>query len=232
MNTEMWTTKMRRILLAAAAAAGLLCGIPSATALVVSGYLSDPINAALVGSDGYQDLRAPLFGNDNEIARNVAIYQLTVSTPGSLSFTSSGFLMGGAEPYFTLFQGTGIAASFLDSNGLSDPFNIDFSLTRNLAAGSYMFTLGVWENMSFAENNPDADPALGDGFTALGDPNRLGSSYYELEISSSDGAVFDATPASGIVTPSQPVPEPATLPLIVAALLLSVKSMRVSRPRR
>jgi len=56
-------------------------------------------------------------------------------------------------------------ATFLDSNYF-DP-NIDFSLTRALPAGTYMLALGVWVNMSFAENNPDAVPSLGDGFTAL-----------------------------------------------------------------
>ena len=208
--------RLRLAAAAVAAASSLFLTVGSAAAAPVSGYLNDPTNTALVGSDGYQDLQAPRFGDDGEIARNVAVYELTVGTGGTVAFASSGWFAGGAEPYFTLFAGTGTAATFVDSNGLSDPFNIDFSLMESLAAGTYMFTLGVWSNMSFAENNPDADPTLGDAFTALGDPNRLGNYYYELGISSNDGATFNIAPATGIITA---VPEPSSWLLIGFGLL-------------
>jgi len=155
----------------------------------------------------YSDLGPALFGNDNEIANNVALYPLSVPVAGNVTFDSNGYMAGGAEPYFTLFQGSGLAATFLDSNYFIP--DIDFILSRNLAAGDYMVALGVWMNMSFAENNPDANPTLGDGFIGLGEPGRLGNYYYEL----------------AVTTPDQAVPEPSTL-LLVGAGLVSLITVR------
>jgi hypothetical protein len=216
----------RATVLIAALTSGLFLSAGHASATTVSGHLNDSTNTALVGSDGYQDLQAARFGNDGEIARNVAVYELTVTNTGTLDFTSLGYAAFGAEPYFTLFQGSGTGATFLGSNYF-DP-NIDFSLSYLLNAGSYMFAIGVWMNMSFAENNPDADPTLGDGFTALGGPGQLGSYYYELEIASADGGVFDINPATGIITPPQPVPEPSTW-LLMGFGLLALGVARVQR---
>ena len=151
----------------------------------------------------------------DEVARNVALY--TFRSPRSARLTSTAWVpAGGAEPYFTLSAGAGAAATFLDSN-FFDP-KIDFSLSRALAAGDYMLTLGVWQNMSFAENNPDSDPTLGDAFTALGDPTRLGNAYYELRISSDDG-VGEADPGGIAPGPGPaPVPEPSTVLLLGTGL--------------
>src|SRR5689334_3936878 len=74
----------------------------NAMADVVSGYFDQSSNVALFSSDGYGDLRGARFANDDQIARNFAAYRLTLSTPGSLTFTSSGYAAGGAEPYFSL----------------------------------------------------------------------------------------------------------------------------------
>ena len=163
----------------------LLAGSAGAATITLSGFLDDSTNAALIASDGYQDFQAARFATDDEVVRNVAMYTFTVTTGGTFSFDSFGWALGGAEPYFSLFEGAGASATFLDSN-VFDP-SIDFSLSRALVAGDYMLALGVWSNMSFAENNPDADPTLDDAFTALGDPSRLGSANYELRISSDDG---------------------------------------------
>lgn len=204
---------MRHAFLTVAIGAALVIGVGGVEAASISGYLDDSGNLALAASDGYQDLRAARFGNDDEIARNVALYELTVLSEGTFSFSSLGWAKGGAEPYFTLFAGSGLAAAFLDSNGLSDPFTIDFSISRFLQAGTHMMALGVWENMSFAENNPDLDPSLADGFTALGDPGRLGNYYYEVVISSADAEFEEPRPAGDLRNPT-PAPEPSALLLI------------------
>jgi hypothetical protein len=79
------------------------------------------------------DLGAPAFGDDNDIALNVALYALSVTTAGTFGFESFGHAAGGVEPYFTLFAGSGDAATFLESN-LFDPL-IDFSISGVALAG-------------------------------------------------------------------------------------------------
>lgn len=214
----------------ATAAAILFSTIGAVDADVVSGFLNDPGNAALIASDGYQNLEAARFGNDDEIVRNVAVYELTVVAGGNMAFVSSGNASGGAEPYFSLFSGTGIAATFVGSN-LFDPL-VDFNFLAPLGPGQYLFSIGVWLNMSFAENNPDSDPTIGDGFTALGDPTRLGDTFYDVDVSSNDGATFRIAPATGLIGPPHPAPEPATVLLVFAALLVLANVPRGTRTAR
>jgi hypothetical protein len=176
---------------------GFLFGTANTFAETFSGYFNDSTNSALVGSD----LGSALFGDDGEIANNVALYPLSIPVSGLVTFESEGYAAGGAEPYFSLFLGNGTAATFLDSNySISD---IDFIITRFMNTGSYMIAMGVWENMTFAENNPDSNPTLADGFIQVGDPGRLGNYYYELDVTG----------------PVQAVPEPTALLLTVLGLV-------------
>lgn len=178
---------------------GFMAGAAHAGTATFSGYFNDDTsNPALVGSD----LLAPLFGDDWEIANNVALYSLSVPVAGAVRFDSNGFNLGGADPYFTLFQENGNGATFLGSN-YAQAFSTggDFDLTFGLSAGSYMVAMGVFANMSVAENTGSG--TLGDGFTFLGVPGYLGNYYYEL----------------GVTTPDTPqVPEPCTLLLIIPGL--------------
>ena len=139
----------------------------------LAGNLGDPGNAALVGSD----LGAPDFTDDNAVANNVALYAFTVFQPGVVSVTSTGFGAGGVDPYFTLFAGTlaaPSAATFVDSNfAQATTTGGDFAWSGTLAAGSYEIALGDFENMSFAEQQPDLY-TLADGFIGIGDPGSLG----------------------------------------------------------
>ena len=185
---------------AVALLAATFCSSAVAAGLVFGGDFNDPANTALMGSD----LGPALFGDDWEIANNVALYDLTVPADGFVNFNSVGYAAGGAEPYFTLFAGTGAAATFLDSNYLIA--DVDFSLTRFLSAGDYRLALGVWENESFAENYyPDPSLTLGDGFIALGEPGLLGNYHYELQVT------LDSGPPG--------VPEPSTLLLMAAGMV-------------
>jgi hypothetical protein len=173
----------------------LMAGVAQAGTITLSGYLNDSLNLSLIGSN----LGPALFGDDWEIANNVAIYQFTIPVAGSVSFLSLGFASGGIDPYFTLFGGTG---TFLGSNFDQAFFSTggDFDLSFNLAAGSYTAAIGVFANMSFAENYGSG--TLGDGFTSLGVPYYLRNYYYEVEVT----------------YPSAEVPEPATWLLVLLGL--------------
>ena len=219
---------MTRLVVITAICLEVLAGSAHASALTLSGYFNASGNPALFASDGYLDMQAARFGGDDEIARNVAIYTMTVSTAGTFSFDSLGFAALGAEAYFTIFEGAGGDAAFLDSSYFDQL--IDFSLSRALTVGTYMLAVGVWQNMSFAENNPDATPTLSDGFTAFGDPSGLGSYYYSLKVSSDDGE-FAAVPATGLGGGGEPtpVPEPSTLLLLGSGLGLLARRQTARR---
>ena len=176
----------------------VFCALSSAaqaTTITWDGLLNDPANSALVGSD----LGSPSFIDDAAIANNVALYTFTLGSAHTVTFTSTGYAGGGAQPYFSLFSGTGNPATFLDSN-YSVP-DIDFTFSRLLGAGSYTVAIGAWLNMSFAENLGAG--TLQDGFIGLGvpDPSFLGSSAYH--VTAEDDATVPA-----------PVPEPATVLLL------------------
>ncbi len=192
---------------------GLSATTARAATITVSGYLNDSANPFLVGPDA-APLNAPSFIDDFAIANNAALHPITVSVTGLVTFTSLGFAAGGVDPYFTLFSGIGPGALFVDSN-FDEAFSTggDFSLTFSLAAGDYTLAIGTFANMSFAENNPDAGPTLGDGFTALGAPLYLGAGnpyYYELAIDSA----------------AAPVAEPACV------ILLGLSAVTMFRSRR
>jgi hypothetical protein len=148
---------------------------------ILSGHFNDPGNPALVS----YNLGVASFGSDGEIANNVALYSFSVPVAGTVSFISNGFNSGGVDPYFTLFRGNGSSATFLASNyNKSISTGGDFDLSYELPVGDYMVALGVYSNMSIAENYGSG--TLSDGFTSLGVPNFLGVSnlyYYELMVS-------------------------------------------------
>ena len=163
-------------ILNALAAATLALASTLAGATTYAGNLGDAGNAALVGSD----LGAPDFTDDNAIADNVALVTFTTNT-GLVSIVSTGFAGCGVDPYFTLFSGSGGAATFYDSNYLqATSTGGDFTWTGTLAGGTYEIALGAFENMSFAENLGSG--TLADGFIFLGDPNSLGNGSYSLNV--------------------------------------------------
>lgn len=178
-------------LLALALCAGFAATSADAATLNFSGRLDDPNNTALRSSD----LSAPVFSSAQAVANNVAIYEFDLTQAGLVQFDSQGFSLGGLSPYFSLFKGNGLSASFVDSNYYST--GTDFHLSENLAAGHYTVTLGSNQNLSFAENYGSG--SLADGFTGLGDPSQMGNASYRFTVST-------------------PVPEPTTLTLAVLGL--------------
>jgi len=182
---------LRRHLLAARAtgffeatffASCLLVSSGAASAATFSGNFGDAGNTALVGSD----LGAASFTDGYAIANNVALYNLVVPTAETVDIQSTGFASGGADPYFSLFQGSGSSATFLASN-YDQAFSTggDFDYSSLLGAGHYEIALGVSANESFAENYGSG--TLADGFIGLGDPGSLGNGSYAVQVTIRSG---------------------------------------------
>ena len=199
---------MHTIRNALAGAALALAATLAAASTTLAGNLGDSGNAALVGSD----LGSPDFTDADAVADNVALYTFTVTMPGTVDITSTGFAAGGVDPYFTLFAGAGDSATFVDSN-YDQAFSTggDFAWSGTLAAGTYQIALGSFANMSFAENSGDG--TLADGFIFLGESGSLGDGSYSLTLTT-------------------PVPEPSgTWLMAVGLAALATRSLRARRPR-
>jgi hypothetical protein len=176
--------------------AALIMAMASAHAATFDGNFTDSSNAALVGSD----LGSASFTDENAEANNVALYTLTVPITETVSITSTSVAAGGADPYLTLFQGSGRSAAFFDSN-YTQAFSTggDLVYSGTLAKGTYELALGVFANLSFAENYGSG--TLGDGFTGLGDPGSLGNGAYAVNVSLGSGTTLSAPemdPACGV----------------------------------
>ena len=191
------------VLLLAAAAGPVLAAV-----VTLSGELDDTANTALVASD----MGAALFTDDLATANNVALYVLHVAVGGSVNFTSTGFAPGGIDPYFTLFSGTDRAtATFRESNYVhAQTVGGDFTQDVMLSAGDYTVAIGVYSNLSFAENYGNG--FLAEGFTALGGPSFFGDGSYVFTITTPDATTT--------------VPEPGSALLCLSAALAAVWTTR------
>lgn len=176
-----------------------VAGPALAGVVTLSGALGDAANTALAASD----LGSAQFSDEWATANNVALYELHLLAGGSVRFNSTGFALGGIDPYVSLFNGIDRAsATFLESNFLNaSTVGGDFTLDTVLAAGDYTVAIGAFQNMSFAENWGSG--VLADGFIALGGPLYFGDGSYRLDITLPD---------------TSPVPEPATAVLTLTGL--------------
>ena len=184
------------------AAVLLLCCVAPVRAVTTTyaGNFGDPANTALLGSD----LLAPQFADANAISENVAVYSLIVPVSELVSFTSTAFALGGADPYFSLFNSVADGGQFLASN-YAQAFSTggDFSYSATLGPGTYLMALGVFGNLSYAENLGSG--SFSDGFVALGSPASLNNGAYAVD-----------------VTMAISVPEPARWQLLAAGLLAGI----------
>ncbi|MBC7727413.1 MAG: DVUA0089 family protein [Microbacteriaceae bacterium] len=201
--TAKWLIKLFGVAISMAAA--------SASAQVLSGDFDNTANTVLVASN----LGAASFSDAFTIANNVALYDLSVPFAGLVRITSTGFAAGGADPYFSLFAGSGGSATFLVSN-YEQAFSTggDFDYTGTLAAGVYRLAIGVFANLSFAENLGGG--SLADGFTALGTPGSLGNASYRVVVATA-------------------VPEASSWSLLLAGLLAvgwSTRCKQLLTPRQ
>ena len=152
-----------------------VAGPALAAVVTFTGKLDDPANPALVASN----MGAAQFTDDRDTANNVALYTVHVTVGGNVNIASTGFALGGIAPYFTLFSGTDPAsATFRESNYLHAVIvGGDFTQDIVLTAGDYTLAIGVFENMSFAENLGTG--ILADGFTGVRGPtSALGARIF------------------------------------------------------
>ena len=175
----MFNKFLRRV---AALVLATMAGPVLAAAVTFSGQLDDAGNAALVASD----LGAAQFTDDLATANNVALHALHVAVGGSARFASTGHPGGGIDPYFTLFRGSAPAtATVVESNYLHAlAVGGDFTSDLALTAGDYTVAIGVFQNMSFAENGGSG--FLSDGFIGLGGPAFFGDGSYALTVTLPD----------------------------------------------
>ena len=221
----MTSNRIPRLVSTMALAASLGLTGSAATAAVVNynGSLDDSSNPALIGSGAWSGINPPAadFTDAGATANNVALYTLSVSVGGTVTFASTGFAAGGVDPYFTLFGGVGPGATMIDSN-YTQAFlggGGDFSLTEVLAMGDYTIAIGNFANMSFAENQGIG--TLGDGFIGIGDPNSFHNGSYALTVTLPD---TDGPGGNTI-----PEPNAAALALSALAAAVWVGSKRLAR---
>jgi hypothetical protein len=198
--------------------------------LAVALMLAPPIPADVISFTG--DLRAdatflppggPSFSDADyaqwaAVIRNFHVASASAMTALSFSYgggtNGSGELIApnGFEPYLSLFDGSG---SFLASTffGVTCPvgaepnpdtgFCFDVQLDGGtLAQGDYQLAISAFSNMSFAENLGAGN--LSDGFTGLGTLLPGEDLHYAVDVILGPEAI--------------PTPEPATLPLLTAAI--------------
>lgn len=175
-------------------------GMAQAAVETLSGRLDDATNTALIGSWG----APPVFTADPlDSSENVALYNFTLAASQTVRFESQGYAAGGIDPYVSLFSGTGGPATFVRS--FSGSAVGDFDETVLMLAGDYTIAIGLYMNMSFAENYGAG--MLADGFTGLGG-SVFGDGSYRLVLTTSD---------------VRPLPEPGTLWLLPIALACMVR---------
>jgi hypothetical protein len=191
------------------AAALALAGLAAqAAAVTLAGKLDDAGNPYLHA----YDMGFPLFDSDEDIANNVALYQVDVTQAGTLTLASGTYGAGGIDPYVTLFSGSDFSATFVASA------QDDFTWSGAVTPGWYWVAIADWDNYSFAENLGTG--VLGDGFIGIGQADLLGDRSYSVTVSLDTGS-----------TP--PIPEPSPAWLLGAGLAaLAARSWRARRADR
>ena len=206
--------------LIAAASLCAVAGGASASSVVFSGAIDNCGSNAALRSSSLATLTAADCPNDAIRINNVALYQFTVATAGSVSIQSDdlGFGLGpdSLNLYLSLFSGTGNSATFLSSSVGQLPGSYP-NITTGLAAADYTLVISGWGRLSGAdaanESNAEFDPpgglTLGRGF--LGNVGMFGSDSpnfgYHVTVTTPDDSGGGSVPA------------PATFALALAALL-------------
>ncbi|MEP3248183.1 MAG: DVUA0089 family protein [Sneathiella sp.] len=176
--------------------------------LVTFTYMSSP-SAAILSMSGN-------FKTDDD----VQLFNVTVNTPGIITFRTTSNAVGGFDPMLALFDGTGNWIDFSDDDPLLAGGG-DSRIETNLVAGSYTVAISQFGNFNLG--------VLGDGFVKTGQTNYTsiqGCSNGIFCNASGDNRLaawaIEVVGASGLERISgdiSAVPLPAALPLFGVGLL-------------
>ncbi len=169
-----------------------------ALAATVASFIAAP---ALANNFSYSGA----FKNDN----SKAVVIFTVVTPGTVTFSSTGYAAGGFDPIVSLYNPNGDFIDDNDDNGASrDPF-----LSANLAAGKYRLYLTQYNNFGPASVRSDT-------FAFDGQPNFRGGFIDSLNNQRTANYALDVTgvDAAKILASVGAVPEPSTWAMMIGGL--------------
>jgi hypothetical protein len=163
----------------------------------------------------------PIFLSGNFLTDDeVDLFQVTLNSPGTVTFQTTSYTGGGFDPYLSLFDGGGNLIAVNDDGDCAvvgqDPVTgncFDSYLQQSLGAGTYTLALTEYYNVANG-------PTLGDGFSEAGQGDfTCPQGFCDSSPSQRTSAwALTITGADSVNGQTSSVPEPASWTLAAGAL--------------